>query len=205
MRQWIDWIRQIKAISQIGKTYTQDPHDMGRYEQLGEIAHEMLARVAEAPLGRIENFYLPEEGYATPKVDLRAGVFDGNSILLVREREDGCWTLPGGWADVCETPIQGIIREVREESGFIVDNPRLIAIKDRDRHPYLPRRPDHIYKLFFLCELVGGSAAESIETSEVGFFRLSDLPELSIGRTLPDDIARLWLHHSGERNTVYVD
>ena len=103
-----------------------------------------------------DNFFVPDSGYATPKVDLRSGILKNNQILIVKERSNGKWTLPGGWANVNESPSCGIIREVKEESGFDVSVNRLIAIKDRSLHPYQPQYPIHIYKIFFLCELIGG-------------------------------------------------
>ena len=129
-------------------------------------------------------FLMPEKGYPTPKVDLRAGVFESDRVLLVRETSDGRWSLPGGWADEHDSPKQGIEREVLEESGYVVDAVKLVAIKDRHLHPYTPQRLERIYKLFFLCEVRGGAPQASIETSEVGWFCVDDLPELSVGRTL---------------------
>nr|WP_321238878.1 NUDIX domain-containing protein [uncultured Tolumonas sp.] len=115
------------------------------------------------------------------------------------------WTLPGGWADVCETPSQGVIREVFEESGFVVRQPRLIAVKDRDVHPYTPKYPFHIYKMIFLCELVSGEPKANIEISEIDFFSLENLPELSQGRTLPDDIKLIFEHENNPALNVYID
>ena len=137
-RQWLDWIQKIRTIAQIGATYSKDPYDLDRFQQLAQISHEMYADISNAPLSNVNSLFLPEQGYATPKVDLRAGVFDDDHILLVRERSDGRWSLPGGWADVLESPSQGIIREVKEESGFDVSAPRLVAIVDRSLHPYHP-------------------------------------------------------------------
>ena len=120
------------------------------------------------------------------------GCSDDGRILLVRETADGRWTLPGGWGDEHESPKASIEREVAEESGFVVTAERLVAVKDRHLHPYTPKRLERIYKLFFLCELTGGEATTSLETDAVDFFRrLDDLPPLSLGRTLPDDISLL--------------
>ncbi|MDN3685246.1 NUDIX hydrolase N-terminal domain-containing protein [Vibrio sinaloensis] len=151
MQPWLNWAKQIKAIAQAGETYGRDKYDLERYQQLDDIAHQMFAYLSDAPVAAVEKLFIPESGYPTPKIDLRAGVIKDGKILLVREREDDCWTLPGGWGDVCETPKQGVVREVLEESGFVVDNPRLIAVKDRAVHPYQPEYPFHIYKLFFSC------------------------------------------------------
>ncbi len=205
MDQWIEWTKRIKAISQIGKTYAKDPYDLERYNQLEGLSHEMFASLADAPVGRVDHFFIPEVGYATPKVDFRGAIFRDDTVLLVRERSDNRWTLPGGWADVCESPSEGVVREVFEESGYRVARPRLAAIIDRNRHDYVPKRPDHIYKLFFVCDLEGGAPAPNLEISDVSFFSVNDLPELSIDRVLPADIDRLWAFHSGLVTGVYVD
>jgi ADP-ribose pyrophosphatase YjhB (NUDIX family) len=148
---------------------------------------------------------VPDSGYATPKVDLRAGVIQENKILLAREISDGMWSLPGGWADVGESPVRGIEREVFEETGFTVKVKRLIAIKDRSLHPYLPPYPHHIYKLFFLCDLRGGVAGESIEISEVGFFNRHEIPPLSESRSILQDIQMMFANFDDETLPVFCD
>ncbi|BDF94184.1 MULTISPECIES: NUDIX hydrolase [Pseudoalteromonas] len=205
MSQWLAWAKQIQAISQTGKAYTKDGYDIERYEQLADISHQMLASLAEQPVSVVENLFIDEQGYPTPKVDLRAGVIVDNKILLVRERTDDKWSLPGGWADVNEAPREGIIREVLEESGYQVTNPRLIALKDRALHPYLPVSAQHIYKLFFLCELIGGEPTINLEVSEIGFFALDNLPELSVGRVLVEDIQMLFHHYYQPTEALFID
>ncbi|OLQ93291.1 ADP-ribose pyrophosphatase [Vibrio panuliri] len=205
MNQWIDWVKRLQAISQTGKAYSKDKFDLERFDEIAAISHQMLAELAEEPVAKIENLFIPESGYPTPKVDLRAGVIKDNKILLVREREDNCWTLPGGWADVCETPSQGIIREVYEESGFKVCNPKLVAIKDRDSHPYIPKYAQHIYKFFFLCTFESGVPLTNIEISDIDFFERDKLPELSKSRVLSDDIELMFKHHQQPASPVWVD
>ena len=202
---WVDWAKQIRAISQIGQTYAKDPYDLDRYRQLGDIAHAMIAKLADTPLQRVANFFIPDSGYATPKVDLRAGVFKDGNILLVKEKTDNHWSLPGGWADVNESPRQGIEREVREESGYEVSVERLVAIKDRSLHGYTPQYPDHLFKLFFLCRLQGGEPTPNMEVSEIAFFALDALPELSISRILEDDIRLLDDYRRHPDKITYCD
>jgi ADP-ribose pyrophosphatase YjhB (NUDIX family) len=205
MNQWIEWAKQIRAIGQIGATHTTDPYDLERYEQLSDIAHQMMEKMSDAPKDRVDQFFLPETGYATPKVDLRAGIIRENEILLAKERSDQKWSLPGGWADVCESPTEGIIREVYEETGYQIKLLRLVALKDRNRHPYRPHHPHHIYKLFFLGELVGGDVKESIEISEVGFFKQNAIPQLSEGRVLRQDVDMMFRYHEDLTLPVYCD
>ncbi len=205
MNQWVEWVKQLQAIGQAGKTYSKDKFDLERFEQLTDISHKMFAELSNTPVERVAELFMPEVGYPTPKVDLRAAVIKDNKILLVREREDDCWSLPGGWADVCETPSAGIVREVLEESGYVVNSPRLVAIKDRDVHPYYPKFPYHIYKMFFLCQFESGEAMTNIEISDIGFFGLDELPQLSEGRVLPCDIDMVFEYLNNPNKPIYVD
>ena len=132
-------------------------------------------------------------GYATPKVDVRAAVFREGRLLLVREKEDGCWTLPGGWADIGDSPSTAVVREVKEESGYDVKARKLLALLDRNLHGH-PPIPYHAYKLFFLCDLVGGNAHAEQETDAVDFFANGEIPPLSLTRVTPAQIARLFEH-----------
>jgi ADP-ribose pyrophosphatase YjhB (NUDIX family) len=145
------------------------------------------------PPDAVRSLWAGETGYATPKVDVRGAVFRGDQVLLVRERSDGRWTLPGGWVDIDEAPSQAVEREIREESGYEARALKLAALVDKNRHPH-PPGIHHIYKLMFLCELTGGSPAPSEETDAVDFFAVQALPELSTGRTLPQQILRLYQH-----------
>ncbi|MEZ9916880.1 NUDIX hydrolase [Vibrio breoganii] len=205
MSQWLEWAKQLQAISQAGKTYSTDKFDLERFDQVADISHKMFAELSDQPVEKVANLFIAESGYPTPKIDVRAGVIKDGKILLVREREDNCWTLPGGWGDVCETPTQGVIREVFEESGYVVSNPKLVAIKDRAVHPYTPPYPFHIYKMFFLCELESGEPTINIEISEIGFFAVDELPELSKGRTMKKDIEMIFEFSANPNMKVYVD
>ncbi len=186
------WVRRLQAIAQSGLTYAKDPYDVERYQQIRRIAAEIAASRSRTTADSVAALFSEESGYATPKVDIRAVVLDEEeNVLLVREREDGLWTLPGGWVDVGESPSESVEREVKEESGYEVRAVRLLALWDRDKHPH-PPMPFHVYKLYFLCELSGGSPlAASTETDAVGFFSKEALPELSLGRVLPRQIERL--------------
>lgn len=195
---WLDWARRIMAISQNGLTYTQNPFDVERYHQLKSIAAEILSTHSSMPLPEIVNLFDGDVGYATPKVDVRAVTFQDNQIMLVREISDqGRWTLPGGWADVNDSPSQAVEREVLEETGYVVKAVKLLAVYDRRKHPH-PPFIHHIYKFFFLCDIVGGSPQSSIETGEVAFFKADEIPELSTGRVTYQQISRFFefLSHS---------
>jgi ADP-ribose pyrophosphatase YjhB (NUDIX family) len=189
----LEWARKVQAIAQNGLTFSRDPFDRARYQELVELTAAMLATELEAPLATVRAFWEGEHGYATPKVDVRGGVFRGDEVLLVRERADGRWTLPGGWVDVNDTPSGAVAREILEESGYRARAVKLAALVDKNRHPH-PPGVHHIYKLFFLCELTGGGPATSTETDAVEFFPVHALPELSVGRVLAPQIERLYRH-----------
>lgn len=196
--QWLTIARELQALSQTGLAFATDPYDRDRYETLRRLAATMLAGGIDAPLARLEGVFEAESGYATPKLEVRAAVFDeAGRILMVREVFDhDRWTLPGGWADVNLTPAGNVVKEVREESGYDVRVRKLAAAWDRQRQGHPPSLFS-CCKLFFVCEIIGGEARTSIETSEVGWFARDALPtDLSLGRVLPAQIARLFEHHS---------
>lgn len=194
--KWLVWARRLQAIAQTGLTYGASPYDLERYQALRQLAAEIMAEHSAEEHARIEALFAEQNGYATPKVGVRAAVFrDDGAILLVRETTDGRWSLPGGWADVNQSAREAVVREVFEESGYEVAVRKLAAVWDRAKHPHPTPRPFHIWKLFFICDLVGGAPQTSIETSEIGFFHEHEIPEdISIGRVLPEQIARMFVH-----------
>ena len=184
---WLVVGRELRAIAQIGLTFSKDPFDRQRFVRIRELGASLIAQGSDAAPARVLDLFNQDVGYATPKVDVRGAAFRDGRVLLVREISDGRWTLPGGWADVNQTPAECVVREVREESGFEARTLKLAAVHDyRRRNP--PRNLDSIYKLLFVCELTGGSARASDETSEVAFFAPRELPPLSLGRTTPQQI-----------------
>ena len=193
--QWLVWARELQAIAQTGLTFSKDSYDLDRYRRLRAIAVEMLAVGSNTPMEQVHGLFNQDVGYPTPKVDVRAAVFRGDCILLVREISDGRWTLPGGWADVNQSAKECVEREVKEESGFDARAVKLAAIYDRRLHNPTSH-PYSIYKLFFLCELTGGEARPSLETTAVEFFPRHRLPELSLGRVNAGQIERMYVHRA---------
>jgi len=191
---WLTWARELQAISQTGLTFAENHYDIERYRAVSLLAARMMAAGSGRDLAAVAELFDRQTGYATPKVDVRGAVFRDERILLVREATDGGWALPGGWADVNQSPAECVAREIAEESGFTARPAKLVAVWDRSRQGHVPPLPFHVYKLFFLCDLLGGAARPSHETTEVGFFPLDGLPELSLGRTLPHQIERMFAH-----------
>ncbi len=181
--------KELAAMAQTGAHFAKDRYDQERYQRLGEIAATLLAGYSDLPAEAIYAWSKQEFGYATPKIDVRAFILKDDEVLLVREYADeGRWTLPGGWADVNESPSESVVREVEEESGYIVRPVRLLAVLDREKQGHRPPFPYHVYKIFFHCEIAGGSSRRTAESSESGFFAETNLPELSLSRVLPSQI-----------------
>lgn len=192
-RRWLEWARRIASLAQNGLTYTDGVFDRERYEELQSIAAAMLATGGQGDPEAILGMLRLESGYATPKVDVRGVVFREGKLLLVRELEDGRWAPPGGWADGGESPSEAVEKEIREESGFHCRAVKLLAVYDRDRHG-VPPLLWPAYKMFIRCEITGGEAAASMETSEVGFFGEEELPPLSTGRATEAQLRRMFRH-----------
>lgn len=190
---WLGWARRLHSIAQAGLTYTQNPFDIERYHQIQTIAAELLAAGAQVPQPTVQAVLDAQSGYATPKLDVRGAVFQDGKVLLVKEHADGRWTLPGGWIDLGESPRQAVEREVWEESGYRVRAEKLLALQDRTQHGYPPSF-FHTYKLIFRCALLGGEASTSIETDGAQFFAEDDIPPLSLARTTPEVLQRLFEH-----------
>ena len=181
--------RELAAIGQSGAHFATDHYDKERYQRVSELAAFLLAAHSDRPGETIYAWSKEEFGYATPKVDVRAFILDADRVLLVREDADqGRWTLPGGWADVNESPSKSVVREVEEESGYLVKPVRLLAVFDREKQGHFPPFPYHVYKLFFQCGIVGGSPRRTEESSESAFFAENRLPELSLSRVLPGQL-----------------
>lgn len=194
--KWIEWGRKLQAISQTGLHYTEKQYDRERYEQIREIAAEILAEHTTLSVSELLQLNAAEFGYATPKVDVRGVVFKDNKLLLVREIADaGRWTLPGGWADVNETPSQAVVREVFEESGFKTQAVKLLAVYDREHQKHTPSFPYTVYKLFFHCQIIGGKPQINHEVSEIAFFSETDIPELSESRVKKSQLLRFFGHY----------
>jgi ADP-ribose pyrophosphatase YjhB (NUDIX family) len=191
--QWLSIAREVRAIAQTGLAFNADGFDHQRYQRLRELAALLMAQGSATEQEPILELLRQEKGYATPKVDVRGAAFEDGRVLMVREISDGKWTLPGGWADVNQSAGECVVREIAEESGFKARALKLAAVFDyQKRNP--PRHIDSIYKMFFICEIVGGAACASDETSEVAFFPRNELPPLSLGRTTAAQIDRMFQH-----------
>ena len=184
-------ISEIQAIAQNGLAYTVNEFDKLRFLRLRELAAELMKNYSQNSYSEITEAFSLEKGYATPKIDVRSFILRNNKLLLVKERSDGLWTLPGGWADINESPSEAIIRETKEETGFDVSAIKILALFDKLKHEH-PHQWPHTYKCFFHCEITAGKETENLEISEIGFFNIDQLPDLSTPRVTKNQLLRLY-------------
>lgn len=203
MEDWLKWAMEIQAIAQTGLAYTEGIYDRERYERLREISAEMLSKKTDIPLEKVKDIFCNEKGYQTPKIDTRGVIFKKNKILLVHEN-DGTWSLPGGWCDVLESVSSNTIKEVKEETGLDVKPNRIIAVQDRNKH----NKPIFAYgicKIFVLCDLLGGEFVPNIETTEIGYFSLDNLPNVSEDKSNKEQIRMCFEAYKNENWKVKFD
>src|SRR5512133_530043 len=179
--KWLEWAREMQALAQSGLAFSENPYDRDRYHRLRQLATEIVHEHTDVSFEKLKDLFAGESGYQTPKVDIRSAVFRGDKILMAREKIDGRWSLPGGWADVNTSVSESAARECLEEAGAVVKPKRIIAIHTADRHNDFVY-PYTIYKIFVECDLLEHTFAENMETLESGFFSEDELPELSTER-----------------------
>ena len=194
MSSVLDLSRRLLALSQTGLHFTAEEFDRERYREIGDIAAKLLELQGGVTAEQVRQAWFVEDGYATPKVDVRGAIFRDDGVLLVRERSDGRWALPGGWADVNDTPSSAVLKEIEQESGFTARVTKLAAVYDRAKRNH-PAYMFHSWKMFFVCEITGGEPRGSYETTAVQFFPLDELPELSTGRANAEQIRRMHQHY----------
>ncbi len=204
--EWLNWSKRLQAIASTGAHYATDAFDRERYQEVADIAMAMLTSLASSEPSVIAGFDADYgSGYATPKVEVRAAVFRDDQILLVREKSDGLWTLPGGFADVGLSPAQNVVKEVREEAALAVVPRGLFKVCHKARHAYDPDVRD-FYKLFFLCESMNEAEPEpGLETSETAYFGLAALPALSRGRVIEADITDAYAYRQNPSRGCVFD
>lgn len=176
---WLQWAREIQAISQTGLHFAENNYQRQRFQRLSEISAEIIAACTDLDYSVLIEKFDQQIGYATPRIDVRGAVFRDGRLLLVKERIDGAWTMPGGWADVGDIPSSAVEREVLEEAGFVVNARKIIGVYDANRTG--PLEVFHAFKIVFLCDIVSGEPRPSEETSQVSFFPKGEIPEMLSG------------------------
>lgn len=204
-RNFFEHLKRLQALAEIGLAYSNSNYDIERYEEIQEICLEMLVQLTDVPMPKIKAIIQENNGYKTPKIDVRAVVFNPEGqILLVQEKADGFWALPGGWADVGYTPRMIAEKECFEEAGLTVKASHLIALMDKTAQQ-MPPEFEYVYKLFIRCEPIGTQIAAGAETDNVGWFNEHELPELSKPRNIESQIHLMFEYYRGEKTEVYLD
>ncbi len=204
-RNLFEQIKRIQTLAEIGLEYSDSHYDVERYEEIQNLCFEMLEQLTDIPVAQIRPVIQEKNGYKTPKVDVRAVVFNPEGqILLVQEKVDGCWSLPGGWADVGYTPRQIAEKECFEEAGLTVKASRLLAVMDKTAQQ-MPPQFEYVYKLFIRCEPLDMKISVGPETDNVGWFGEHELPELSKPRILESQIHLMFEYFRGGKTEVFLD
>jgi ADP-ribose pyrophosphatase YjhB (NUDIX family) len=201
---WLDLAKRLQSIAQAGLTYGYDKYDLERYQQIRDISIEILSHHTEIPAEKVVQIFASETGYQTPKVDIRGVVFREGKILMVREGIDGNWGLPGGWADVGYTPFEIAEKEVWEEAGIRVKPLRLLAVFDKTKHQH-PPDIYHIYKLFILCEDLGGEINPGMETLDARWIDRNERLPLSTPRITQEQINIMFEFNDNPGKEVMCD
>lgn len=186
----LDQIKKLKALADTGLVYATDGYNRDRYEQILEVSLELMAQVGDTTTEELKAAFLPVTEYPTVKTDVRGLVLspDKKQVLMARESVDGKWTLPGGWADVGDTPSEAVVKEIFEETGITAKPVALLAVFDKRVHPH-PPQPFYVYKLVILCEAVSGELKSGFDMAGAAYFDVDNLPELSEDRILKSQIA----------------
>jgi len=188
--QWLAYAKRLQAIAETGLAYCKDDFERERLEEIGTISRRMMAQLMSTPIEKIEAISADARGYATPKIDVRGAVISGGRILLVREKSNGLWTLPGGYADVGLSAAENVVKEVREEAGIVVRATALYALRHKAKGPFKHDARD-FYKLYFLCEPIDATPpGAGAETDSAQFFPPDGLPALCPERVVEEDIRR---------------
>lgn len=188
----LDEIKKLKALADTGLLYCNNEYDRERYLELQEMSFRLLNRVSGQSIEALKESFPTPADYPTAKVDIRGLVLSGEKkVLLVKEGTDGRWSLPGGWADVGQSPSEVIVKEFREETGLDVVPRALLAVFDKRMHPH-PPQPFYIYKMAFYCEALSSETTPGHDTLDVQYFDIDNLPPLSEDRILKSQVELLY-------------
>ena len=202
MDQITEWAKELQSLAQAGLFYGHDKYDKERYQRIREISAEMMLMRADVPAEKITGLFCGDVGYQTPKVDTRAAIFKDGKILLVREKER--WSVPGGWCEFNLSPAENTIKEAKEEAGLNVTVSKVVAVQDRDKH----NSPPYAYgvvKIFYLCEVLGGSFSDNIETTDSRYFSIDELPPLAEEKCNEEQIRMCFDAYQSRAWTVRFD
>ena len=197
--------KRVQAIAENGLHYTENDYDQERYGDLEEISTQMISLVTNLSHETIKLATPEKNGYRTPKIDVRCVIFNTqDEVLMVKERVDSCWSLPGGWCDVGYTPTEVAEKEAFEEAGIKVKAGRVLAIFDKKCHDH-PEDLFYTYKIFIECEPENLEISTGMETLDVGFFKQDQIPELSTPRNTTYQIDKMFDFHYNRIHWPIID
>jgi ADP-ribose pyrophosphatase YjhB (NUDIX family) len=201
----LNYAKRLKSIAHLGLTYANDDYDLERYREIEQISLEMMAMATDFSLKKLSLYFNSEKEYITPKVDIRAVVFNHqDEVLLVKEKADGKWSLPGGWADIGQSPSETAVKEVLEETGFAVEPVKLLAVLDKRCHPHPPQL-DYAYKIFMQCHILSGEYHQAFDILDIGYFPQNNIPDLSLHRVLPQQIDLMFEYLHDPEKQAHID
>lgn len=201
----LSYARRLKTMAHLGLTYAGNEYEVERYKELEQISLEIMNGLTGQPLEMLYVYFESKKEYITPKGDIRAVIFNGQQqILLLKEKADGKWSLPGGWADIGLSPTEVAVKEVLEETGLSVKPKKLLAILDKHCHLHPPQL-DYVYKIFIQCEVTGGTQTAAFDILDTGFFAQNTIPELSSDRVLPSQIKLMFEYLNYSKKAAIVD
>ena len=204
-KELIDIANRIRSLAQNGLVYSTNEYDTERYTELFGLSDRILSWASGYEVPVIRQCFALEKDYVTPKVDVRAVIFnERDEILLVREKADGLWSLPGGWGDVGYSPKEVAVKEVKEETGLDVKPVRLLAVQDKKCHNHPPAL-HYAYKIYILCKITGGEFEPAFDILDKGFFRQDALPPLSLERVLKEQIDLMFEYKKNPAKEAEVD
>lgn len=196
---------RLKAMADTALLFTKDEYDKERYIELADLSNQLLAIQAGENIQEVENFFSETTDYPTPKVDVRGFLLnDKQEVLMVKEKADGKWTIPGGWCEIGFSPKENVAKEMKEETGITVDVDRILAVFDKRCHPH-PARPHYVYKLIYLCKSSSYQLNPNHEIADAQFFNINKLPELSTDRIVKSQLEILYNKVLRKDLDVYSD
>lgn len=170
----LSYVLKVEEISHAGLKYSKDPYAIDNYKSLEILSKDFLEKKLETPITG-ENFF-KRDVYPTPNVSVRTVIFDEKreKVLLVQEKWDQGYSLPGGWSELGLTPKESALKEVREEAGAEAELVSLIGVFDRYEGLHLSGVPEYI--LAFEGKIKKVISKPCFEIMEASYFPLDALP-----------------------------
>jgi 8-oxo-dGTP diphosphatase len=187
-QSFYEFILKVHSISKIGLTYSKDPYALENYLELSHLSSTMLKSFTKVDFKRPQ--YFSKDLYPTPNVSVRMVIFDSNQqVLMVKEKVDGGYTLPGGWADLFESPVEAIRKECLQEAGATVEVEKISGVYHYD---FIHRgSAQSQYVLVFKGRLTKPLKPWGHEIMDVNFFPLNQLPKTLSFKIERKDLIRM--------------